>query len=88
MQGIRQSGGGGCCKLFVFVIPPWFPVAKPPTAPPILGGFAFAADIGTVDDVFAFDMSVESPEVWFVDANWIFWRSSFLHAFDLNDRII
>ena len=57
----------------------------PPTAPLMLGTFALAAEIGTDDDVevLALDMSVESTELWLVEANCIFWRSSFLHAFDL-----
>jgi hypothetical protein len=54
----------------------------------MLGGLALAADIGTVDDVvFAFDMRVESPDVWFVITKVIFCRSSFLHALDLKLRI-
>ena len=57
----------------------------PPTAPPIFGGLLLAPDNAAPEDaeLLAPAMWVDSPDVWFVEANWIFCRNSFLHAFDL-----
>ena len=51
----------------------------PPTAPPTF------AELLAPDDAElpAPAMWVDSPDVWFVEANWIFCRNSFLQAFDL-----